>query len=755
LTPQVREKSDAPIDRGTIEVVVRPVQHVLQELINSSIVIEEDWERLASTERQNLMACSHLDKLLSELTRHGLLTRYQAERIETGCSAGLILGNYRIIERLGAGGMSVVFKAEQLGLRRDVAIKVLTNSVGADSRAAARFTTEMRAVARLQHPNIVAAIDAGKHVSPNSELPPIRYFVMEYVPGQDLDEYVRKHGPLPISHACDLIHQIASALEEARKHNLVHRDIKPSNIRVTPQGQAKLVDFGLARRWDSRQTQPGSLLGTIDFMAPEQVQDAGSVDIRADIYALGATLYWCLTAQLAFPARGTLLEMAAHRITQCVPSARVVRPEIPRELDEVIARMTANKPDERFQTPRAVMRALLPFVDSELCNLPVSGSMELTHHELTGAARVFNVLIVDDSRPIRDFCRMTLQSSEMACEEAGNGLECLEAFETKNYDLVLLDIDMPEMSGLETLRRLRANPANSNLKIIMFSGRASADEMAQAMFDGADDYLTKPFSCTQLQARVRAGLKLKLALERLDFVNRNLTEANRDLERVLAVRNHDLATSRNAIGAALAGTILLRSTETPAHLRRMRGYCRRLAEEATRSSPYASQINAGFIEILDCCVPFHDIGAIGLPEYLVMKPGKFTLEERLLMQTHTTLGAEMLQRVANEHGYAPEFFQMAVAITRHHHERFDGSGYPDGLAGTAIPLAARIVAIADVFDALRSRRFYKPPLPHNVAVQVVLEGSPGQFDPALIDCFRSCQEDFDQIFRDSPDSLVS
>src|SRR5262249_45397604 len=144
-----------------------------------------------------------------------------------------------------------------------------------------RFTAEMRTVAQLRHPNIVAALDAGQCASRDPHAPVLRYLVMEYVPGHDLEGYVAACGPLSVPLACDLMYQVAGALAEAHKHNLVHRDIKPSNVRVTPEGQAKLLDFGLARHLPNRMTEPGTVLGTIEYMAPEQARDAASVDIRA------------------------------------------------------------------------------------------------------------------------------------------------------------------------------------------------------------------------------------------------------------------------------------------------------------------------------------------------------------------------------------------------------------------------------------------------------------------------------------------
>jgi putative two-component system response regulator len=184
---------------------------------------------------------------------------------------------------------------------------------------------------------------------------------------------------------------------------------------------------------------------------------------------------------------------------------------------------------------------------------------------------------------------------------------------------------------------------------------------------------------------------------------------------------------------------------------RLQRYSRCLAEAVAGSVGFSGQIDENFIRMVECCAPLHDIGKVGLLDHILLKAGKLAHEERVLMQTHTTIGADTLQKVAEQHGFAAAFLQMAIDITRHHHERYDGKGYPDRLGGNDIPLAARIVTIADVYDALRSRRPYKPALSHAVAVQLMLEASEGQFDPLLLQAFERCAPQFERVAREVRD----
>ena len=731
----------------------------LDFFLQNSLIHREDWATLPSESRKRLEVLDNDKDLLKTLLEMKLLTQYQVDRVEAGTTQGLLLGSYRILSRLGAGGMGVVFLAEHILLRRLVAVKVLPMSAGDDPCGVllSRFFNEIRMVAQLQHPNIVWAIDTGEFVSRGLESQVLYYHVMEYVPGKSLEEMIHANGPFSLVLACDTIYQVASALAEADKHRLVHRDIKPSNILVTPEGQAKLLDFGLARTMDNRQTQPGVLLGTIDYMAPEQFADASAVDIRADIYSLGGTLYWCLTGKVPFPLNGqssTRGAVGATGPTRQPPSLRALRPDLPASLDEVVAKMMANKASDRYPTPLAVMKALLPFLTEstgELCYLSSGRTAGVRAEGQPTQPSCHRVLLVDDEPAMRTISRTVLESQGILCDEVGDGRGALEAARARHYDLILIDVEMPGMPGTEVLRQLRDDPPNSNLKIIMTSGRVSSDDMSSMILSGADDFLAKPFSVVQLIARTKAAIRLKTAQDRSDNLNRQVLAANQELESNLATKEGDLVHTRNTLVLTLAELIAARAAETPAHLKRMAGYVRAFAQELLTVPGFASQVDENYILSFEGAAPLHDIGMIGVPEHILLRPGKLDPEESLVMQSHTTQGAEILQKLASRNGIAAGFLQTAIDITRHHHERWDGRGYPDRLAGSDIPLSARIVGLVDVYDAIRAKRPHKPALPHVAAVQMMTEASPGQFDPALLRTFEKTHHLFEKVFRQTPD----
>ena len=734
-----------------------PARLLLEDLFRRALILRDDWEALPPAEQEHIRLEPNSDKLLDLLLQQKLLTEFQAGRIRGGKTSNLLLGNYRILDRLGAGGMGVVYKAEHRYLRRLVALKIQPCRGEDNPQALDRFLGEIRHVASLAHPNIVAALDAGMIQTQEPEPQNWYYFVMEYVPGDNLDRFIRNRGPLSPAKACDLVCQVASALAEAHQNQLIHRDIKPSNILVTPDGQAKLLDFGLARRTRDRHlSDPGTVLGSLDYMAPEQAGASGAIDQRADIYALGGILWWCLTGQPPFPAHNTLIEELLARQHQLPPSLRRIRPELPEELDAIVRKMMALRPDDRQQTAQAVMSTLLPFLSEGSApdhRRAESAKPMFRPHPATDrtTSTMRNVLVVDDEAVGRYLCRRALEDEGFACDEAVNGKLALEALQKKPYDLVLLDIQMPELMGPELLRRIREQPPCPNLKVIMLSGQVSPDEMADLLTAGADDYLPKPPSIPQLVGRVKAALSLKDAQDRSDMLNRNLLAVNAELESNLRAGASDLVESRNALLLSLAELAELRTGQTGSHLVRLQRGCRCLAEAAADNPAFAGQIDANFIALLESCAPLHDIGLAALPDHVVQKPGKLDHDERLIMQSHTSIGADMLQEIARRQRSALTLLQTAADIARHHHEAYDGTGYPDRLTGSAIPLAARIVAIADVYDALRSRRPHRPPLAHLFAVELMTEGSPGRFDPNLMQVFRRCAPQFDQIVRELPD----
>ncbi len=416
--------------------------------------------------------------------------------------------------------------------------------------------------------------------------------------------------------------------------------------------------------------------------------------------------------------------------------------------------MMACRPEDRYPTSQAVMNALLPFLKTKSQEsfgvLAPRPPVSLPSGTAAGAAHSRRVLVVDDSPTIRKFCACTLEKEGISYDEVADGYQALAAVASRAYDLVLTDWVMPGMTGLDLCRKLRDDPPSANLKVILFSAEVTDDDVALVLAAGVDDYLTKQFSTVQLAARVKAALRLKESQDRADLLNRYLLACNEQLERSLTARDNDLVQIRNALVLGLADLVSHRDHDTVSHVMRLQRYCRCLAEEAAPLPGFTGQIDVNFIEMLECCAPLHDIGKAGVPDHVLAKSGHLDAEERLLMQAHTIIGAETLQKVAERHGSAVAFLQMAIDIARHHHERYDGKGYPDRLVGSAIPLSARIVSFGDVYDGLRSRRVYKPALSHSAAVEVMADGSSGQFDPVLLQAFHRCAPQFERIFRGMP-----
>ena len=295
--------------------------------------------------------------LAGELIRRGWLTPYQVNQLLQGRGRELLLGSYALLERIGEGGMGQVFKARNWKLGQVVALKLIRKQRIDNPDAVRRFQREIRAAAQLDHPNIVRAFDA-------DEVGGTHLLVMEYVQGTDLSKLVKKAGPLPVDQACDYCRQAALGLQHACERGLVHRDIKPQNLLLTPAGVVKILDMGLARldrRTDeegsSTMTQEGAVMGTLDYIAPEQAMDSHDVDVRADLYSLGCTLYFLLTGKVPFPGGEALQKLLKHRLDEPVPVEQLRR-DVPPGVASVVRKLMAKRPEDRYQTPAEAAAAL-------------------------------------------------------------------------------------------------------------------------------------------------------------------------------------------------------------------------------------------------------------------------------------------------------------------------------------------------------------------------------------------------------------
>jgi serine/threonine protein kinase len=590
------------LDQGFVRLPA-PAQQFLDTITGLRLLDDAAVGCFLDAHAERLDAYADAEHLGRALVSAGLLTAYQVERLLAGTVYGLVLGSYRVLDHLGSGGMGVVFLAEHALMKRRVAIKVLPLDDDCPPSVRQRFYAEMRLLADLHHPNIIVAHDAGEVAAPGPNMPALSYLVMELMAGGDLHQCVIREGPLPLAQACDYACQAAFGLQAAHDRHLIHRDLKPSNLLLTADGTVKIVDFGLARRFWSRLTDHRALLGSLDFMAPEQSRDPSSVGPQADVYGVGSTLFWLLTGEPPYPVTPRVSEALRQLRNDRPRRLRALRPDAPPELEALLLRLLDPDPARRPQGALAVQEELAPFL--------ASGGRE------------------------------------------GGGEERLSA-------------------------------------------------------------------------------------------------SNRQLRASLRAREDDLRRAHDALLFAMARMAEANEGETPGHLRRLPAYSVALATAAARLPEWAGLIDAEFLRRLERCVPLHDIGKIGLPESVLRKPGVLSAVERRLMETHPHVGDQILEALGDEHGAALEFLGMARAIVRSHHERWDGRGYPDALAGDAIPAAARLVALADVYDALRRERPHKPALSHPEAL-AVLRRSPGQFDPTLVQVLADCQDEWERLYEELRD----
>lgn len=325
------------------------------------------------------------------------------------------------------------------------------------------------------------------------------------------------------------------------------------------------------------------------------------------------------------------------------------------------------------------------------------------------------ILVAEDNR----INRMVLVKQLAALQgaeiwEARDGEEALRLWETINPDILITDLEMPKRDGLELMYEIRAQESDSYTFIIVLTGHENEESLAKSFEAGADDYLTKPFEQRELHYRIRAGERL-LSLVQKQFVV-----------------------------MALAHLTEVRDTTSGQHIERIGAYAKVLAN-ALRSLPeFKDQINRRFLDHLEIASILHDIGKVGIDDRILRKKGKLTPDEWDIMKTHTSIGQSTIEDLVRNHPKA-QYLNMAAIVARWHHERFDGTGYPDRLQGEQIPLPARIVALADIYDALVNERPYKHAYTHEEAKRIILHESAGQFDPRILQAFLDNETAFCKI----------
>lgn len=350
------------------------------------------------------------------------------------------------------------------------------------------------------------------------------------------------------------------------------------------------------------------------------------------------------------------------------------------------------------------------------------------------------VLIVDDQEINVSILKEILEDHYLIAS-VSDGEQCIGRVKDFTPDVVLLDVMMPGMDGYETCRVIKAENSSNAPQIILISAKSSVESRLKGYEAGADDYIAKPFDADELLAKVNVHIRLKDALTNLESMYSQLSIQNTRLEELVQDRTIEIVETRDLAVFALAKLAESRDPETGEHLERIQKYSFILAGQLAYQQKFTNEINKFFIENIYRSSPLHDIGKVGIPDAILLKPGQLTTSEFEILKEHTTIGSNAIIR-AVKHGSSGGFLEMGADIARSHHERFDGTGYPDGLAGSDIPLAARIVALADVFDALTSVRVYKSALEPEVAKTMILKESGTHFDPVVVDAFSTSWKEF-------------
>jgi putative two-component system response regulator len=353
------------------------------------------------------------------------------------------------------------------------------------------------------------------------------------------------------------------------------------------------------------------------------------------------------------------------------------------------------------------------------------------------------ILVVDDT-PENLRLVSALLKDEYKVKVATHGRQALELAGQSPPTLILLDVMMPEMDGYTVCAELKRRPETAAIPVIFLTALTETEDEKRGFELGAVDYVTKPISPAILAARVRAHIALKQSQDALQ-------DQNAYLEREVEKRTRQVQRIQDVTIIAMASLAETRDNETGNHILRTQRYVKALALKLRESPKHAATLTDATIELLYKSAPLHDIGKVGIPDHILLKPGKLTDEEFEIMKTHTTLGLEAIRKAEAQLDGDEGFLRIAAEIAHSHQEKWDGSGYPQGLSGEAIPLSARLMAVADVYDALISKRVYKPAFSHEEAARIILEGAGKHMDPEIVTTFAAIEEEFRAIAADFAD----
>ncbi|MGR8931453.1 MAG: response regulator [Gammaproteobacteria bacterium] len=356
------------------------------------------------------------------------------------------------------------------------------------------------------------------------------------------------------------------------------------------------------------------------------------------------------------------------------------------------------------------------------------------------------ILVVDDT-PDNLVLMSNLLKNDYKVKVANGGEKALKiARADMPPDLILLDIMMPEIDGYDVCKQLKADAATRNIPVIFLTAKSEVEDETYGLGLGAADYITKPISPPIVLARIKTHLSIK-AMQ--DF----LRDKNEFLENQVKRRTAEIVAIQDVTIHALASLAETRDSDTGNHIRRTQHYVKLLAEQLRHHPRFSHFLdNDKTIEMLFKSAPLHDIGKVGIPDHILLKRGRFDQDEFEIMKKHAEMGRQVIQQAENELGIEMPFLRIAKDIAYSHQEKWDGSGYPEGLSGDDIPISARLMAVADVYDALISRRVYKEGMPHEQALQIMLEGKSLHFDPDVIDAFVEQQDEIKRIAEMFADS---